>query len=100
VWGQNFPSSTPDSSQLPKAWHDALTAAVNAGKIPDVPIADSEDGADPKYPDGLDPMSSEICSSTYKCINNQAWWDGLEGYYASSFDDGPQPVSIYTLLTE
>lgn len=100
VWGQNFPSGTPDSSQLPKAWLDALTAAVNAGKIPDVPIAESEDGADPKYPDDLDPMSPQICSSTYKCINNLAWWDGPEGYYASSFDDGPQPVSIYALLTE
>lgn len=102
MWGADFPNGTPDSSQLPKAWLDALTAAVNAGKIPDVPMAESEDGADPKYPDDLDPMSPQVCSSTYKCINNEAWWDGPEGYYASSFDDGPQPTTdaLVTFLQE
>ncbi|KAF5363701.1 hypothetical protein D9756_000624 [Leucocoprinus leucothites] len=101
TWGANFPKSTPDSGQLPQAWVDALNVAVNTGKIPDVPVAEQEHGADPKYP-GHDPMSPEICSSTYKCISSAAWWDGPEGYFASSFDDGPQPTTdkLLTFLQE
>ncbi|KXN86273.1 Chitin deacetylase [Leucoagaricus sp. SymC.cos] len=92
-WAANFPASTPDSSQLPPAWVNALNAAVSTGKIPDVPVAERNPGGDPKYPDGLDPMSPLVCSSTYKCQNTAAWWDGPEGYFASSFDDGPQPTT-------
>ncbi|KAJ3563277.1 hypothetical protein NP233_g9041 [Leucocoprinus birnbaumii] len=92
TWSANFPKSSPDASTLPQAWVNALDAAVKAGKIPDISPSEQEHGKDPTYP-GHDPMSPEICSSTYKCINTAAWWDGPEGYYASSFDDGPQPTT-------
>lgn len=94
VWSADFPESTPDSSNLPKTWVDALDAAVTAGKIPNLPTSISSHGSEPEYPD-LDPSGAEICSSTYKCMQNSTnIWNAPDGYFASSFDDGPQPVSL------
>jgi hypothetical protein len=94
AWSADFPESTPDSSQLPKAWVDALNAAVTAGKIPNLPSSTSSHGSEPKYSD-LDPNGAEVCSSTYKCMQNSPnIWNAPDGYFASSFDDGPQPVSV------
>ncbi|XP_006460101.1 hypothetical protein AGABI2DRAFT_219773 [Agaricus bisporus var. bisporus H97] len=93
LWSADFPESTPDSSNLPKAWVDALDAAVTAGKIPNLPTSISSHGSEPEYPD-LDPSGAEICSSTYKCMQNSTnIWNAPDGYFASSFDDGPQPYT-------
>lgn len=92
-WYAAYPQSTPDPNALPKQWVDALNAAVAAGKIPDIPPSNPTDG-NPVYPNGLDPNSDAICSSTYKCRKNtEIVWDAPDGVFGISFDDGPQPVS-------
>ncbi|KAL0565470.1 hypothetical protein V5O48_016554 [Marasmius crinis-equi] len=92
-WTAKYPSSssTPSKDSIPKEWSDALSAAIAAGKIPDTPLANKPGDAngDPTYPDGTDPMSSGVCSSTYKCRDSTALWDGPDGTYGISFDDGP-----------
>ncbi len=76
---------------MPQAWKDALDAAVKAGKIPDIPPSIST-GGNPTYPDGLDPMSDEVCSATYKCRNPDDVWDAPDGHVGIGFDDGPEAV--------
>ena len=46
-----------------------MNAAVAAGKIPDIPPT-KDTGGNPEYAKGLDPMSDEICSTTWKCRKN------------------------------
>ena len=81
----------PNGAGLPQAWIDALDAAIKAGKIPDVPVS-QDTGGNPIYPNNLDPLSPEICSSTYKCRNDDDLWDAPDGVFSSGFDDGPVPV--------
>ena len=72
---------------------DALNEAVAAGKIPDIPPT-KDTGGNPEYAKGLDPMSDEICSTTWKCRKNpENVYDVPDGIFAISFDDGPLPVS-------
>jgi chitin deacetylase len=66
---------------LPKEWTDALDAAVQAGKIPDIPVSTSPDGGNPVYPNNLDPGSPEVCSSTAKCRIDGDIWDAPDGYF-------------------
>jgi chitin deacetylase len=84
---------------VPVEWTNALNDAVKAGKIPNVPQSIQPDGPDssPCYPDNGDPNSSEFCSSTYQCRGNGTIWDAPDGVFGSSFDDGPQPVSLSCL---
>ena len=93
-WSAGFPPQEPiDVSKLPQAWIDALNSAVSAGKIPDIkPSSQPVPYTNPTYP-GLDPLSPEICSATYKCRNKDDLWDAPDGYFGSSFDDGPLDVS-------
>jgi hypothetical protein len=79
------------SAKIPQAWKDALDKAVSAGKIPNIPNSNANDG-DPKYPNNLDPNSKTVCSSTAKCRQDVDYviWDAPDGVWASSFDDGPQ----------
>ncbi|RDB22526.1 Chitin deacetylase [Hypsizygus marmoreus] len=89
TWSSAFPKSSPDVSQLPQPWVDALNAAVSAGKIPNIPQSTNTPGVNPVYPNGLNPNSPEICSATYKCRNTGDIWDAPDGYFGISFDDGP-----------
>jgi chitin deacetylase len=77
---------------MPKFWADFLEAAIQEGKIPDIPqttlINDN-----PTYPDGIDPTSPEVCSGTAKCRIEGDHWDAPDGEIAISFDDGPTAVS-------
>ena len=70
-----------------------MNAAVAAGKIPDIPPT-KDTGGNPEYAKGLDPMSDEICSTTWKCRKNpENVYDVPDSIFAISFDDGPLPVS-------
>ncbi|KAJ7591010.1 carbohydrate esterase family 4 protein [Mycena floridula] len=91
AWASAYPVGTPDTSSLPKAWVDALNAAVAAGKIPDIPLSKSTSGSIPTYPSGFDPESREVCSSTYQCRIEGQIWDAPDGCFGASFDDGPLP---------
>ncbi|KAI0677523.1 hypothetical protein C8Q78DRAFT_94630 [Trametes maxima] len=99
-WSANYPKQKPDPAQLPKAWTDALDAAVKAGKIPDIPP--STLNGNPVYPNGLDPNGDVVCSATYKCRNKGDLWDAPEGVFAASFDDGPLDTSapLYQFLKD
>lgn len=87
-----FPPGVPDTTSLPQTWVNALNAAVNAGKIPDIPVSTRVNELDPVYPVGYDPMSPAVCSSTWKCTAPGDLWNAPEGVIGLSFDDGPQPV--------
>ena len=93
-WTAAYPDAAPDSTQMPQAWKDALNAAVQAGKIPDIPPTTVPAGQNPVYANGLDPMSPQVCSSTYKCRIPTDVWDAPDGVVGISFDDGPLPVSF------
>ncbi|KAI0776094.1 hypothetical protein BD413DRAFT_438435, partial [Trametes elegans] len=100
-WAAGLPTDSKyDVNNLPKEWLDALDAAVAAGKIPDIPTT-TLDG-NPVYPNNLDPMSPEICSSTYKCPDPDLIWDAPDGTFAASFDDGPTEGSplLYDFLQQ
>ncbi|EIN10617.1 glycoside hydrolase/deacetylase, partial [Punctularia strigosozonata HHB-11173 SS5] len=99
TWAAAYPSSTPDPASVPKAWSDALNAAVAAGKIPDIPPSSIATG-NPVYPNGFDPNGQVVCSATYKCRNAGDIWDAPEGVFGSGFDDGPLPTSepLYDFL--
>ena len=94
AWSAAYPEGTPDSSKMPQAWKDALNAAVQAGKIPGIPPTTVPAGQNPVYANNLDPMSPQVCSSTYKCRISTDVWDAPDGVVGISFDDGPLPVSF------
>ena len=74
---------------MPQAWTDALNAAVQAGKIPDLdPSSQSSPGANPTY-DGGNPNDPSICSATYQCRIAGQIWDAPDGVLGLGFDDGP-----------
>ncbi|KZT24481.1 carbohydrate esterase family 4 protein [Neolentinus lepideus HHB14362 ss-1] len=99
AWSAAYPTTTPDSSQLPQAWVNALNEAVQAGKIPNIPPSTLVNG-NPTYPSGYDPLGSQVCSGTYKCRNPDDIWDAPEGILGSGFDDGPTEFSptLYSFL--
>jgi chitin deacetylase len=101
TWAAAYPEFTPDSSKMPQAWKDALKAAQDAGKIPNIPVATST-GGNPTYPGGLDPAGKEVCSATSKCREPQDIWDTPEGYFGTGFDDGPWEGSskLYDFLEQ
>lgn len=98
AWSAGFPQSSPDPNALPPAWVNALNAAVAAGKIPDIPRSTNTPGVNPVYPSGVNPNGAEVCSATYKCRIPGDVWDAPNGVFASSFDDGPTPVSFLHVL--
>ncbi|KAJ3736366.1 chitin deacetylase [Lentinula guzmanii] len=94
TWAAPYPSSTPDVSQLPAAWTDALNAAVQAGIIPNIPQSTSPTpDTNPVYPDGYDPTGPDVCSGTYKCRIPGNIWDAPDGFLGTGFDDGPTTAS-------
>ena len=80
---------------MPQAWKDALTAAVQAGKIPNIPPSSDSNkkNGSPVYPPGYNPYSPQVCSGTYKCRIAGDVWDAPPGVIGISFDDGPLRVS-------
>ncbi|KII95212.1 carbohydrate esterase family 4 protein [Plicaturopsis crispa FD-325 SS-3] len=99
-WSAAYPQAL-DPSKYPQAWVDALNAAVASGKIPDIPVSSSTDGATPVYPNGLDSTSPQICSSSAQCRNmTYDTWDAPDGKIGIGFDDGPLPPSktLYDFL--
>lgn len=97
AWTEAYPVLTPNATEMPQAWKDALKAAEDAGKIPQIPQSKS-DGDDPVYPKG----SPEVCSTTPKCRQPDDIWDAPEGYFGTGFDDGPflgSPM-LYDFLEE
>ncbi|KAL4075861.1 carbohydrate esterase family 4 protein [Scleroderma citrinum] len=100
-WAQGFPADPALMQNMPQAWLDALHAAIAAGKIPDIPVT-TMGGPSPTYPDGYDPMSPNVCSSSYQCRIPGDIWDGPPGTLSLSFDDGPLPPSptLYRFLKE
>ena len=78
---------------MPKFWVDKLNAAVAAKKIPDIPPSNAS-----IYPPGVDPISAQVCSGTYKCIIPGDIWEGPDGVFASSFDDGPTLVCCFNFF--
>ncbi|KAF7433435.1 hypothetical protein PC9H_005387 [Pleurotus ostreatus] len=93
TWASAYPRSSPDISQLPQAWTNALSQAVQAGKIPDIPKTTNTPQTNPSYPSGTNPMDPSVCSSTYKCRIPGDTWDAPNGVFGTGFDDGPQPAS-------
>lgn len=98
-WSAGFPAASlavPDPSILPAAWVNAYNAAVAAGKIPKLVVSQqTAPNTNPFYPGGLNPSSPEVCSATYQCRIPGDIWDSPDGIFASSFDDGPTPVSCF-----
>ncbi|KAK1225963.1 hypothetical protein PQX77_011076 [Marasmius sp. AFHP31] len=90
-WSSKYPKagSTPPRDSLPKEWVDTLNAAIASGKIPDIPKTTIGPTGNPVYSNGLDPTSKEVCSSTYECRGPESVWDGPDGTFGISFDDGP-----------
>ncbi|KAF8204977.1 chitin deacetylase [Pholiota molesta] len=92
-WSAGYPMGAPNTSTLPAEWVAALNAAIAAGKIPDVPQSKNTPGTNPVYPIGANPNGPTICSATYKCRIPGDIWDSPDGIFASSFDDGPSPLT-------
>lgn len=102
TWTAAYPSDTPDSTKMPQAWKDALNAAVQAGKIPNIPLGhQTSSGSNPTY-GSLDPNGPEVCSGTYQCRIPGQIWDAPAGTLGLSFDDGPLPPSdrLYAFLKQ
>ena len=97
AWAAAYPASTPDADAMPQAWKDALSAAVQAGKIPNIPPSSDPNNGNPVYPPGYNPYSPQVCSGTYKCRIAGDVWDAPSGVIGISFDDGPLPVSVFHL---
>ncbi|KAL0573095.1 hypothetical protein V5O48_008866 [Marasmius crinis-equi] len=89
-WSAKYPKTgaTPDKGSTPKEWLETLSAAIAAGKIPDIAPSTMGPTGNPTYGDGKDPTSPQICSSTYECRAGGVW-DGPDGTFGISFDDGP-----------
>ncbi|OSX60407.1 carbohydrate esterase family 4 protein, partial [Postia placenta MAD-698-R-SB12] len=102
TWSAPYPTHSPDPSNLPQAWVDALDAAVSAGKIPDIPQSTMDAAGNPTYPKSFNPTSDEVCSGTYKCRIDGDIWDAPDGVVGACFDDGPLPYStkLYEFLQE
>lgn len=92
AWAAHFPNDKPDISQLPDEWVYALSNAIAAGKIPDIPVTtmpdpNSTEGV-PIYPNGLAATSKEICSSTAQCYNAPMGdiWEAPPNVYGAPVD--------------
>ncbi|VDB90092.1 unnamed protein product [Peniophora sp. CBMAI 1063] len=101
-WKAGFPQ-TADTGSVPKAWTDALNAAVAAGKIPNVPVSSQPNGPSttPVYQD-QDASKQPICSASAHCRLPGQIWDAPSGVVGISFDDGPLAASdeLYSFLQQ
>ncbi|KAN0132610.1 carbohydrate esterase family 4 protein [Lactarius tabidus] len=102
TWAAAYPASTPNSSAMPQAWIDALNIAVQAGKIPNIPVSQqSNPSAGPTY-GSISPTDPSICSGSYGCRIDGQIWDAPNGTIGISFDDGPLAPSdqLYAFLQQ
>lgn len=84
---------------MPQTWKDALTAAVAAGKIPDIPASTLNAAGLAVYPAGVNQDSPEICSATNRvCRNAGDVYNAPEGSWWIGFDDGPLPVRFALMI--
>ncbi|KAJ9476534.1 putative Chitin deacetylase 2 (putative) [Pseudozyma hubeiensis] len=95
------PLAIPTADQTPQVWLDALDAAIAAGKIPNIPVAQNQDG-NPVYPNnkGQDPNT---CSWTVtKCVSKTDIVNAPPNNMAIGFDDGPTENSgdLYDFLNQ
>ncbi|PWN46455.1 hypothetical protein IE53DRAFT_372423, partial [Violaceomyces palustris] len=93
---------TPPASMTPKAWTDALNAAIAAGKIPNIPVASVDSVGNINYPGGAG-YDPQTCSWTMtKCLGPEDVTEAPANTIAISFDDGPTYVSddLYAFLQE
>ena len=94
TWAAAYPAGTPVASQMPQPWIDALNAAVQAGKIPNVPPpTQTAASTTPIYAQGYNPNDPSVCSTSYGCRNPGDIFDAPNGVMAIGFDDGPLPVN-------
>ena len=97
AWSAAYPTFSPDPSLMPQAWKDALNNAVQANKIPNIPIShQSAPGTNPTY-GSLNPNGAQVCSGTYGCQIPGQIWNAPAGVLGIAFDDGPLPVSYARL---
>ena len=98
TWASAYPAGSPVASQMPQAWTDALNAAVQAGKIPNLaPSVQNTAGAAPVY-NGLDATSPQVCSGSYGCQIPGTIYNAPAGVVGVGFDDGPLPVRLSFLF--
>lgn len=96
TWASAYPAGTPVASQMPQPWIDALNAAVQAGKIPNIPPpTQTAASTTPIYAQGYNPNDPSVCSTSYGCRNPGDIFDAPNGVMAIGFDDGPLPVSHF-----
>ncbi|KAI0278828.1 hypothetical protein BGY98DRAFT_1077813 [Russula aff. rugulosa BPL654] len=103
TWAAAYPAGTPDSSQMPQEWIDALNTAVQAGKIPNIaPPTQTAAGTVPIYGPGINAAGPSVCSNSYGCRNPGDIYDAPEGVIGIGFDDGPLPPSgtLYAFLKQ
>lgn len=95
AWVKSYPAGNPDVTKMPQEWINALAKAEAAGLIPNISL--SVEGV---YPSGIDPGSTEVCSSTDQCRGDGDIWDAPAGMLGVSFDDGPTEFSppLYAFL--
>lgn len=98
-WLSLYPEGDPDSSRMPSAWSEALAAAIDKGKIPDIHQSIQKFNSNPVYPAGVDPNDASVCSSTYGCHLPGDIWDAPSGHIGIAFDDGPTEVHSSFLLS-
>ncbi|CAO1619308.1 unnamed protein product [Parajaminaea phylloscopi] len=91
----------PDPSLLPAAWKKALSDAVAAGKIPNIPQSTLDASGNPSYPASA--KASDIGSWTLsKYIGPNDVSQAPDGIWAVNFDDGPTSASppLYKFLQD
>lgn len=94
TWAAAYPAGSPDSNAMPQAWKDALNAAVQAGKIPNIaPAVPTAPNTVPVYAASVNPNDPSVCSASHGCRNPGDMYDAPQGVIAIGFDDGPLPPS-------
>jgi peptidoglycan/xylan/chitin deacetylase (PgdA/CDA1 family) len=94
------PNQTAPPAMLPQSWSDALNAAVQQGKIPNIPASTSDAAGNTAYPNGLG-NSQSVCSwTTIKCNGPNDLYEAPDNTWVVSFDDGPTGASpdLYNFL--
>ncbi|KAK1234313.1 hypothetical protein PQX77_002484 [Marasmius sp. AFHP31] len=95
-WTSRYPKpgSIPPKESVPREWLDVLNVKVASGKIPDVSKTTLDTKGKPVYPEGVDHLSQDIGSTTYLSHGPESIWNGPQGTFGISFDDGPlEPTS-------
>ncbi|KAL9940283.1 hypothetical protein V8E36_000988 [Tilletia maclaganii] len=93
--------ATPPRSMTPKEWLDALDAAEQSGKIPNIPRTTMNAAGVISYPAGTNVQ--QVCSWTQtNCFGQNDVSKAPDGYWMLNFDDGPNIPSptLYSFLNQ